>query len=63
MLRADPNSAEWKDYLNYVDEAVKEGMYNAVYRSLQYIVLNTGNFTIFAVKLYFSIQGKKRFTN
>nr|CAB3238531.1 dynein beta chain, ciliary-like [Phallusia mammillata] len=42
-LRADVTSEAWQHYLEYVDDAVIDGIYNAIHCSLNYIVANTDN--------------------
>jgi hypothetical protein len=39
--QADPESEIWKDYVNYLDEAVVDGFYSTVLCSLNYLFYNT----------------------
>lgn len=41
-LQADVTSEAWRHYLEYIDDAVIDGLYNAIQRSLSYLVVNTG---------------------
>uniref|UniRef100_A0A8C2C803 AAA+ ATPase domain-containing protein n=1 Tax=Cyprinus carpio TaxID=7962 RepID=A0A8C2C803_CYPCA len=42
LFKADPSSAQWKVYVDYIDEMVIDGFYNAVESSLKFFLENTG---------------------
>uniref|UniRef100_A0A8C2C4N6 AAA+ ATPase domain-containing protein n=1 Tax=Cyprinus carpio TaxID=7962 RepID=A0A8C2C4N6_CYPCA len=41
LFKADPSSAQWKVYVDYIDEMVIDGFYNAVESSLKFFLENT----------------------
>uniref|UniRef100_A0A672T1I3 Dynein axonemal heavy chain 17 n=1 Tax=Sinocyclocheilus grahami TaxID=75366 RepID=A0A672T1I3_SINGR len=41
LFKADPSSARWKVYVDYIDEMVIDGFYNAVESSLKFFLDNT----------------------
>ncbi len=42
LFKADPSSAQWKVYVDYVDEMVIDGFFNATESSLKFFLENTG---------------------
>ncbi len=47
LFKADQSSAQWKVYVEYIDEMVIDGFYNAVESSLKFFLENTGVFLFF----------------
>ncbi|XP_026133128.1 dynein axonemal heavy chain 9 [Carassius auratus] len=41
LLKADPSSVQWKVYVDYIDEMVIDGFFNAVESSLKFFLENT----------------------
>ena len=40
-MQADPESEIWRDYIDYIDEAVLDGFYKTISCSLKYLLNNT----------------------
>lgn len=43
LFAADPTSEVWEAYVDYVDEMILDGFFNAIECSLKYLLENTGN--------------------
>uniref|UniRef100_A0AAR2IP24 Dynein heavy chain 9, axonemal n=1 Tax=Pygocentrus nattereri TaxID=42514 RepID=A0AAR2IP24_PYGNA len=41
LFNADPSSAEWRSYMDYVDEMVVDGFFNSIESSLKFFLDNT----------------------
>uniref|UniRef100_A0A8C2C2Q0 AAA+ ATPase domain-containing protein n=1 Tax=Cyprinus carpio TaxID=7962 RepID=A0A8C2C2Q0_CYPCA len=53
LFKADPSSAQWKVYVDYIDEMVIDGFYNAVESSLKFFLENTA--PLFEVQLLLQV--------
>lgn len=42
LFQVDPSSAEWRSYVEYIDEMVIDGFYNSIECSLRFFLDNTG---------------------
>ncbi|XP_076856222.1 dynein axonemal heavy chain 9 [Brachyhypopomus gauderio] len=41
LFKAEPSSAEWRSYVEYIDEMVIDGFFNSIERSLKFFLDNT----------------------
>lgn len=42
LLRGEPDSEEWRAYVEYVDDMVIDGFFNSIECSLKFLLENTG---------------------
>lgn len=42
LFKADPSSAQWRIYVEYIDEMLIDGFFDAIESSLKFFMENTG---------------------
>lgn len=45
LFKAEPSSAQWRSYVEYIDEMLIDGFFDAVESSLKFFMENTGVLT------------------